>query len=144
MKRISAELRLGTAVTITDGRHSWRADEPPDAGGTDTGPTPYELLLGALAACTCVTLALYCRHKSIPLTAVRASFEHDKIHAQDCADCEDKTLGFIDEVRTHVVIVGAFDEAQRRRLTQVAERCPVHKTLVNGVKIRDRVEFAAS
>lgn len=141
MPQITAELTSGTVVTLSDGRHSWRADEPPDAGGTDTGPTPYELLLGALAACTCITLALYCRHKKIRLKSVNASFEYDRIHADDCEDCDEKANGYIDRVTTRVRIAGDFTDSQRTRLAQVAERCPVHKTLVNGVRIVDHVEF---
>jgi uncharacterized OsmC-like protein len=91
MAKITAELTTGTQVTISNGRHTWRADEPPDAGGNDTGPTPYDLLVGSLAACTLVTLALYCRHKQIPLKAVTATYEHGRIHAKDCEDCEEET-----------------------------------------------------
>jgi putative redox protein len=72
MTTITADLVSGTQVTLSNGRHTWRADEPPAAGGDDTGPTPYELLVGSLAACTLITMALYCRHKQIPLKAVTA------------------------------------------------------------------------
>ncbi len=142
MPRITAELTSGLQVWISNGRHSWRADEPASAGGQDTGPTPYELLLGALAACTCITLELYCRHKKITLKGVSASYDFDRVHADDCADCEDPKSGFIDRVTSKIRIAGDFDEAQRTRLAQVAERCPVHKTLANGVHIVDGVEFA--
>lgn len=141
MALITAELTSGTVVTLSNGRHTWRADEPVADGGTDVGPTPYEILLGALGACTCVTLALYCRHKKIPLKAVSASFEFDRIHADDCEDCDDDAKGFIDRITTRVRIAGSFDPAQRQRLSEVAARCPVHKTLVKGVKIMDQVEF---
>jgi putative redox protein len=141
MALITAELTSGTLVSISNGRHTWRADEPADAGGTDVGPTPYELLLGALAACTCITLALYCRHKGIPLKAVSASYEHDRVHADDCADCDDPKRGFIDQVTSRIRIAGTFDDAQRERLAEIAQRCPVHKTLSSGVKIQDRIEF---
>ena len=76
MTTITAELTSGTQVTISNGRHTWRADEPTSAGGNDTGPTPYELITGSLAACTLVTLALYCRHKQIPLKSITATYEH--------------------------------------------------------------------
>lgn len=142
MATILAELTSGTQVHISNGRHAWRADEPPDAGGTDIGPTPYEILLGALAACTCITLALYCRHKGITLKAVAAAYEHTRIHAKDCEDCEDPKKGFIDRVESRIRIAGEFTDAQRQRLAQVAERCPVHKTLANGVKMVDQVDFA--
>ncbi|UCF41295.1 MAG: OsmC family protein [Gemmatimonadota bacterium] len=141
MTRIIAELTSGTEVTISNGRHSWRADEPPQAGGNDTGPTPYELLVGALAGCTLVTLALYCRHKQIPLKAVTATYEHGRVHADDCQECENPKKGLIDRITSQVRIAGDFDEAQRRRLAQIVERCPVHKTLANGVTMVDATEF---
>lgn len=143
MTRITAELSSGTLVSISNGRHTWRADEPPDAGGDDTGPTPYELLVGALGACTLITVALYCRHKSIPLKSISATYEHGRIHAKDCEDCGDTKKGFIDQLTSRVRIVGAFDEDQRKRLEQIVGRCPVHKTLENGVRMVDEVEFAS-
>lgn len=139
MATIRADLTSGTQVTISNGRHTWRGDEPPDAGGTDLGPTPYELLLGALAACTCVTLALYARHKQIALKSVEASFEFDRVHANDCADCENEATGFIERIESKIRIAGDFDEAQKKRLAQVAVRCPVHKTLAKGVTFKDDV-----
>ncbi len=142
MARITAELTSGTLVSISNGRHSWRADEPPEAKGTDRGPNPYEMLLGSLAACTCITLSLYSQHKGIALKSVSASYEYDKIHAKDCEDCEDPTKGFIDRMTSSIRIAGDFDDAQRKRLGEVAVRCPVHKTLANGVHIVDEVEFA--
>ncbi len=142
MAEITAELTSGTQVTLSNGRHTWRGDEPPEVGGNDTGPTPYELLIGALAACTCITLALYCRHKGIALKAVTARYEHEKIHAKDCEECEDPKAGYIDFLRSTVRIAGDFDDAQRKRLSQIVSRCPVHKTLENGVKMADEVEFA--
>lgn len=141
MARITAELKSGTVVTLSNERHSWTADEPPAAGGTDAGPTPYEILLGALAACTCITLALYSRHKGIDLKGVTAWYEHDRIHADDCEDCEQKAAGFIDRITSRVKIEGSFTDAQRQRLAQIVSRCPVHKTLESGVKIIDQVEF---
>ena len=98
-------------------------------GGTDTGPTPYELLLGSLAACIGATLRLYASHKGIPLTAVDRVF------------CDEREEGWIERIETAVTIHGNFDEAQRKRLAQVAKRCPVHKTLANGVTIVDAVTF---
>ena len=142
MATVTAELTSGTAVTLSDGRHRWLADEPPGAGGTDTGPTPYELLLGALAACTCVTLSLYCRHKGWALKAVSVRLSHDRVHAKDCEDCDKDDTGFIDRVTSDVHVAGDFDADQRKRLGEVAVRCPVHKTLAKGVKFADSVRFA--
>ncbi len=142
MAKITAELTSGMLVRISNGRHTWRADEPPEAGGEDTGPNPYELLLGALAACTCITLQLYCRHKGIALKSVTTTYVHHRVHARDCEDCDDPRTGYIDHVESHIRLAGDFDEAQRQRLTQIAERCPVHKTLAHGVHFADRVVFA--
>ena len=141
MAQITAELATGTQVTITKGRHTWRSDEPPASGGTDTGPTPYELLLGALAACTCITLHLYSRHKGIALASVSATYEYARVHADDCEDCEEPKKGFIDRVTSRVRIAGDLDKAQQQRLVQIVGRCPVHKTLEYGMNIDDRVEF---
>ena len=141
MPRITATLDGGTRVTITNGRHTWHGDEPVDKGGTDTGPTPYEMLLGSLAACTAVTLSLYANHKGIDLERVEAAYEYDRVHVEDCEDCEDDASGFIDRIESAVRISGVFDEAQRKRLTQIVSRCPVHKTLENRVRLEDQVEF---
>jgi len=141
MAHITAELTSGTQVTISNGRHTWRADEPVDVGGNDTGPTPYELLVGSLAACTLITLALYCRHKQLPLKAVTATYEHGRIHAKDCEECEEPKKGYIDRITSRVRIAGDFDEEQRKRLSQIVERCPVHKTLAAGVTMADQTDF---
>ena len=111
-------------------------------GGTDTGPTPYELLLGSLAACIGATLRLYASHKGIQLAAVDVELELDRVHADDCLECDERAEGWIDRIQSAVTIRGDFDEAQRTRLAQVARRCPVHKTLANGVTIVDAVTFA--
>ena len=142
MTRITASLESGTAVQLTNERHTWHADEPEDAGGEDAAPTPYELLLGSLAACTCITLALYCRHKGISLDSVEASYDFDRVHAEDCEQCDDPTAGLIDRIQSRVTIRGDFDDAQKKRLAQIVTRCPVHKTLETGPKIFDEVSFA--
>lgn len=142
MAAITAELTSGTAVHITNGRHTWGADEPTDAGGDDTGPNPYELLLGSLAACTCITVALYCRHKEWKLDNISVEYWHDRVHADDCDDCDSDATGYLDRVRSRIYIDGDFDEAQRDRLKQVAVRCPVHKTLGHGIAFGDEVVFA--
>lgn len=142
MAIVSAELRDSTQISLKARQFTWRGDEPPAAGGTDTGPTPYELLLGGLAACIAVTLRLYADHKGIDLKGVDVELEFDRVHADDCVDCDQRKNGWIERVQSRVTISGSFDEAQRKRLAQVAERCPVHKTLANGVEIFDSVSFA--
>jgi uncharacterized OsmC-like protein len=141
MSQITAELNSGLSVQLSNGRHSWVADEPVDAGGTDTGPNPYELLLGSLAACTCLTIAMYCRHKGMALNSIHASYEFANIHADDCESCGEDTKGFIEHITSNVRISGDFDEAQEKRLAQIVSRCPVHKTLANGVAFTDNTSF---
>jgi putative redox protein len=129
------------AVRLSNGRHEWTADEPADAGGTDTGPNPYELLLASLGACTCITIAWYCRNKGLSLSSVSASYDFSRVHAADCEDCDIPEKGFIDRITSDVHISGDFDDAQKKRLAQIAERCPVHKTLEHGIVFDDRARF---
>ena len=142
MSQISAELEIGTVVRLSNGRHQWTADEPIDVGGTDSGPNPYELLLGSLAACTCVTISMYCRHKGMTLHSIRAAYEFSNVHADDCKDCEDAEKGFIERITSNIDIRGDFDDAQRKRLAQIVGRCPVHKTLSRGVTFDDNTTFS--
>ena len=141
MATVTATLTDGTRVTIEARQFRWHADEPPEASGTDTGPTPYEMLLGSLAACTATTLRLYANHKGIPLRGVDVELTFGRVHADDCEDCDVRTDGWMEHIQSSVTIRGQFDEAQRKRLGQVASRCPVHKTLTNGVQITDTVAF---
>ncbi len=141
MARITAKLTSGMAVQLSNGRHEWKADEPLASGGTDTGPDPYELLLGSLAACTCVTISCYCQHKKISLESVSTRYDFSRVHADDCKDCDIPDKGFIEKITSNVHITGDFDEAQRKRLAQIAERCPVHKTLAHGVEFDDNATF---
>ncbi len=141
MTRITAKLTSGMEVQISNGRHDWRADEPLEAGGTDTGPNPYELLLGSLAACTCITISWYCQHKKLALESVSTTYEFSRVHADDCADCDIPDRGFIEQITSNVQIEGDFDEAQQKRLAQIAQRCPVHKTLEHGIRFKDHATF---
>ncbi len=142
MAQITAKLASGMAVQMSNGRHVWNADEPLEAGGTDTAPNPYELLLGSLAACTCVTISWYCQHKKIPLESVSTTYDLSRVHADDCKDCDIPDKGFIEKITSNVHIEGDFDEAQRKRLAQIAQRCPVHKTLAHGVQFEDNASFS--
>lgn len=141
MAHITATLSSGMAVQLSNGRHQWKADEPIDAGGTDTGPGPYELLLGSLAACTCITISWYCQHKKLPLESVSTSYEFSRVHIDDCKDCDIPDKGLIDKITSKVHIEGNFDDAQQKRLAQIVERCPVHKTLAHGVQFDDNATF---
>lgn len=143
MSTVNASLSEGYAVELHSSTgHRWQADEPVAVGGTDTGPTPYELLLSALAACTTITVSMYAQRKGWDVQRIEVAYDHDRIHAKDCADCEDHQKGFIDRITSKVTITGALDVAQQQRLAEVAASCPVHKTLQKGVHLIDEVVFA--
>jgi putative redox protein len=124
----------GFLQVCTAGEHDWLADEPKSSGGSNLGPTPYDLLLAALGTCTSMTLGMYSRHKKLPLESVSVELRHDRIHAKDCEDCE-KTDGHVDRIQRVLTFVGDLDEAQRARLVEIADRCPVHRTIENEIKI---------
>ena len=128
----------GLAQEIETGRHRLVADEPVEAGGTDTGPSPYELLLAALGARTSMTLSMYAQRKHWPLERVTVRLRHDKIHAKDCAECETKE-GMLDRIEREISLTGPLEAEQRERLLAIANRCPVHRTLVSEVDIRTRL-----
>jgi len=119
---------------ITVGRHTLIADEPREAGGSDEGPDPYSYLLAALGACTSMTLLIYARRKKWPLKTVEVSLVHSRVHAEDCADCETQKHS-LDRIERFISVTGPLSEVQRARLLQIAEHCPVHKTLAAGVTI---------
>ena len=118
---------------ITAGNHQLAADEP-EPIGADAGPSPYDLLLAALGACTSMTVRMYADRKGWPLERVRVTLRHSRIHAEDCADCE-TTSGWIDHIDRDVELAGDLDDAQRQRLLHIANRCPVHQTLTSEVDI---------
>jgi len=123
---------------LLDGRHRYLADEPVAASGADRGPNPYELLLMALGACTAMTLRLYAERKQWPLARVAVRLRHQKIHATDCAECETKQ-GRIDRIERVIDLEGTLDAAQRQRLLEIADMCPVHRTLTSEVSIASRL-----
>lgn len=128
----------GFAQEITVRGHRLLADEPTDAGGTDTGPGPYDLLLAALGSCTSMTVALYARRKQWPLASVQVRLRHAKIHAADCEDCETK-VGMLDRIERDIELTGPLDAQQRERLLEIANKCPVHRTLTSEISIRTRL-----
>lgn len=116
--------------------HDLIADEPESSGGDNQGPGPYDYLLAGLGACTTMTLRMYANHKQWPLEHVKVRLRHSKIHAKDCADCESEN-GKVDIIERDVEIVGPeLSDEQRARLLEIADRCPVHKTLTSETKIR--------
>lgn len=128
---------------LLDGRHVLIADEPVAAGGKDLGPSPYELLLMSLGACTAMTLRLYARRKAWPLERVTVRLHHEKAHAVDCENCEGKNA-MLDRLDRYIEVTGALDETQRERLLQIAEMCPVHRTLTGRIDIQTRLVRAGA
>ncbi len=118
--------------------HRLVADEPAAMGGTEAGPTPYDLLAAALAACTTMTLTTYAGRKGWPLRSATARVAHDRIHAEDCRACE-TTVGKIDRLTREIVLDGELDAAQRARLLEIADRCPVHRTLHAEMHVETRL-----
>jgi putative redox protein len=124
--------------SVQAGPHGLVADEPGDKGGTDQGPDPYQFLAAALGSCTVMTLNMYARHKKLPVQRVRCAVTHRRVHAEDCADCE-STEGHVHELSRVIAIEGELDDAQRARMLQIADRCPVHLTLEREIRIRSRL-----
>jgi putative redox protein len=120
--------------TVTVGPHQMLADEPVSSGGEDTGPGPYDFLLAGLGACTSMTMRLYADRKSLPLERVTVTLKHSKIYAQDCAECETKA-GMLDQIDRVIAMEGALDAEQRKRLMEIADKCPVHRTLTSEIHI---------
>jgi uncharacterized OsmC-like protein/pimeloyl-ACP methyl ester carboxylesterase len=122
---------------VTVGPHHLLADEPVMAGGEDSGPGPYDYLLAGLGACTSMTMRLYADRKSLPLMRTTVTLRHSKIHAQDCAECETKE-GMLDQIDRVIAMEGPLDAEQRKRLMEIADRCPVHRTLTSEIRILSR------
>jgi putative redox protein len=110
--------------------HQLLADEPTSYGGTNLGPSPYDLLLMALGACTSMTLRMYASHKKLPLDHIQVRLKHERIHAEDCMECEDRD-GQIDRIIRFIHVGGELTAEQKLRLLEIADRCPVHRTLEN-------------
>ena len=127
----------GFAQEIVIGPHWLVADEPTEVGGTDEGPTPYDLLLAALGSCTSMTVGVYARRKGWPLQDVAVRLRHSRIHATDCAECETKE-GKIDRVELDIELTGPLSNEQRSKLLEIAEKCPVHRTLISEISLTPR------
>jgi putative redox protein len=123
--------------TVAIGPHHLSADEPRSAGGDDTGPGPYDFLLAGLGACKSMTMRLYADRKSFPLERATVTLNHSKIHAEDCAECETKE-GMLDQIDVAIGLEGPLDADQRKRILEIADKCPVHRTLTSEIRIVTR------
>ena len=133
--------RFGQNISV--GPHLLQADEPRDVGGNDEGPNPYELLLAALGACTSMTVRIYAERKQWPLQGVQVRLAHSRIHAEDCAECDTKQ-GMLDRIEAEITFIGDLSDDQRHRLLEIANICPVHRTLVSEVQILTRLVMAST
>lgn len=134
-------VRIGATGYRTDilaGPHTLVSDEPIEAGGSDEGPTPYDLILAALGACTAITLRMYADRKKWPLESVIVRLHHGRSHAADDQQCENRPVR-LDQIERTLEISGPLTHEQRVRLAEIAERCPVHRTLDAGVRITTRL-----
>ncbi len=132
---VRSQQRLTQEIIV--GTHQLLADEPPPTGA-DKGPTPYELVLGALGACTAMTLRMYADRKAWPLAGIEVVLEHERMHAEDCAECETRE-GFLDRITKRITLSGDLSADQRERLAEIAERCPVQRTLQREIVIEQTV-----
>ena len=146
VERSDAQIEVGTVLVretgngkfqqeILSGPHRFIADEPVKVGGLDSGPGPYDLLLAALGACTSMTLRLYAENKKLPLRRTSVRLMHNKIHAEDCLSCETKE-GMIDRIDRNITLEGELSAEERKRLMEIADKCPVHRTLKSEIEIR--------
>lgn len=131
---VSANTEQGFLCKVLASGHQLVADEPIAVGGTNLGPSPYDYLAAALGSCTAMTLNMYARHKKIDLDKVSVDVTHNRIHAKDCVDCE-KSNGQVDVLKRSISLEGNLTDEQRKRMLEIADRCPVHKTLENEIKI---------
>ena len=129
----------GFAQEVVAGLHRFRTDEPATVGGTDRGPSPYDLLLAALGSCTSMTVAMYARRKQWPLERVTVHLRHSRVHTKDCVTCETQDAK-LTVIERDIQLEGTLGEDQRARLLAIANRCPVHLTLTSQIDIRTRLQ----
>jgi len=135
--RVSEAAPEGFLQDIASGAKHALADEPKSVGGTDLGFTPYQLVAAGLGACTSMTIRMYARRKGWPLDHVSVDVGHDKIHAQDCAECE-MSNGKVDVFRRDIRLSGELTDDQRARCMEIADKCPVHRTLESEIHVKTR------
>jgi putative redox protein len=138
--QVIVESRDGLAQQIEMRNKVIVADEPVLVGGTNLGPTPYELLLGALGSCTAMTIIMYARRNGWPVESVRVELTYERIHARDCEHCEEQDA-YLQQFNKVVTVRGPLDEAQRARLEEISRRCPVQRTLLGQIQIDDEVRL---
>ena len=126
------------AQTILVGHHSFHGDEPFDVGGRDAGPNPFELLLAALGACTSITVRMYADRKGWPLEDVQVRLAYAMVQAGDCGTSNGDAQ-LVDGIEEELIVVGDLSEAQRKRLAEIAARCPIHRTLGSPIQICTRL-----
>ena len=134
MGEVIVRSRPGLSASVEVGDHRLAVDEPVEAGGANAGPNPYDLLLAALGACTVITVRLYAQRKGWRLDDVEVRLSHERIHAQDCAECETRE-GYVHRITKSLSLQGALDAEQRQRLAEIAERCPVQRTLTHEIVV---------
>ncbi len=130
--------RLPYAQNISVGSHLLQGDEPVSAGGSDVGPNPYELLLAALGSCTSMTVRMYAERRQWPLEGVHIEMSYARVHAEDCTAC-DKELTLVDGIEMELSFFGELSQSQRQRLMEIANKCPVHRTLESPIPIHARL-----
>ena len=130
LSNLQNEVRYGASGALV-------TDEPSSLGGDDAGPDPYTLLLGALGSCISMTVMLYARRKGWPVERVTVRLRQRRVHAKDCAECEENTEGFVHRIERAVTLEGPLAEDQRARLQEIAHKCPVHKTLTSKIVVAE-------
>ena len=136
LANLQNEVRYGEGRTLI-------TDEPVAVGGEDAGPDPYTLLLGALGSCISMTTMLYARRKGWPVERVTVRLRQQRIHAEDCGECEHTKEGFVHRIERSVTFAGNLTDEQRTRLQEIAHKCPVHKTLTSEIVITELTELEA-
>jgi len=134
---VTSLLNLQNEVRYGAAQHTFITDEPLSAGGTDAGPDPYTLLLGALGSCISMTVTLYARRKQWPLERVTVRLRQQRIHAQDCVECQTQTDTYVHRIERAISFDGALSDEQRTRLREIAHKCPVHQTLTSEIVVAE-------
>ncbi len=129
----------GYTTEVVVGQHKVIADEPLTVGGNDLGPSPYGYLMASLGSCTSMTLRMYADRKQWDVKDIKVHLNHSKVHKDDCEDCENKNEK-IDQIERIIELEGNLDEAQKKRMLEIADKCPVHKTLHQGIRVISRLK----